>query len=95
MKQQIQSQEMKDEITSITKYFHKTTEMNGSIYVKVPLRSPAIINIENYDKYCFLWSIIASFHPCSMSDPDRVSNYRQYFYELNIEGFAFTNRFFL
>ena len=65
LEHQIQQQEMKDsgwrfdKINSMTIFFHKTNEMNGSNYVKIPLRSNAILNIENNDKYCFLWSILA------------------------------------
>ena len=65
--------------------------MNGSNYVKIPLRSNAILNTEDNDKYCFSWSILASLHPCNNNHPNRVSNYKQYFNELNIEGFDFTN----
>ena len=56
---QIQQQEMKDsgwrfdKINSMTVYSHKTGELNGSNYVNFPLRSNAILNIENDDKYCF------------------------------------------
>ena len=95
----IQQQEMKDsgwrfdEINSMTVYFCKTTEMNGSNYITIPLRSNAILNVENNDKYCFLWSILAYLHPCHNNHPNRVSNYRQYFNELNINGFDFTNGF--
>ena len=67
--------------------------MNGSNYVKTPLRSNAILNIENNDKYCFLWSILASLYPCNNHHPNRISNYRQYFNELNIHDFDFTNGF--
>ena len=52
-----------------------------------------MLNIENNDEYCFLWSILASLHPCENSHPSRVKIYRQYFNELNIEGFDFTNGF--
>ena len=38
-------------------------------------------------------SILAYLHPCNNHHPKRVSNYRQYFNELNIEGFDFTNGF--
>ena len=37
-------------INSMTIYFYKTGEMNGLRYVKIPLRSSAILNIENIDK---------------------------------------------
>ena len=66
---QITNQEMKDsgwsfgEIISMTIYFCKTSESNGSNYVKIYLRSSAILNFENEDKYCFLWSILAPLHP--------------------------------
>ena len=96
---QIQQQEMKDsgwrfdKINSMTIYFYKTTEMNGSNYIKIPLRSNAILNIENNDKYCFLWSILASSYPCNNNRSNRVSNYKQYFKELNIQDFDFTNGF--
>ena len=96
---QIQQQQMKDsgwrfdKTTSMTIYFYETNEMNGSNYIKIPLRSNAILNIENIDKYCFLWSILASLHPCINNHPNRVSNYRQYFDELNIQGFDFSRGF--
>ena len=67
--------------------------MHGRSYVKIPLRSNGILNIENNDKYCFLWSILAYLHPCNNNHPERVSNYKQYFNELNIQDFDFTNGF--
>ena len=82
-----------DNITSMTVYSYKTGELNGSNYVKIPLRSNSILNIENNDKYCFLWSILAYLNPCNNNHPNRVSNYKQYFNELNIYGFDFTNGF--
>ena len=57
------------------------------------MRSNAILNIESIDKYCFLWSILASLHPCNNNHTNRVSNYKQYFNELKILDFDFTNGF--
>ena len=80
LEQQIQKQEMKDsgwrfdKINSMTIYFYETIEMNGLNYVKIPLRTNAILNIENNDKYCFLWPILAWLHPCNNNHPNRVSN---------------------
>ena len=51
--------------------------MNGSNYVKLPLRSNAILNFENNDKYCFIWSISANLHPCSNNHPNPVPSYKQ------------------
>ena len=62
---QIQRQEVKDsgwrfeKIISMIIYFYKTTEMNGSNYVKIPFTSSAILNIEDDDNYCSIWSILA------------------------------------
>ena len=79
-------------VNSMTISFYNTGSMDGSTYVKLPLRSSAIINVKNDDKYCFIWSILAKLYPCE-SNPDRVSKYLPYFNELNIEGFDFTNGF--
>ena len=46
-------------------YFIKSGELNGSSFVKIPLRSSAILYIENNDNFCFLWSILAKLHPCN------------------------------
>ena len=99
LEHQIQQQKMKDSgwqfdrINSLTVYFYKTGELNGSIYVKIPLRSNAILIFENNDKCCFIWSILASLHPCNNNHPNRVSIYKNYFDELNIQGFDFSKGF--
>ena len=99
LEHQIQIQETKesgwifDRINSMKISFYKTGELNGSSCVKIPLRSSAILNIQNNDKYCFIWSILASLHPCENGHPNGVSNYNQNLNELNIEGFDFTNGF--
>ena len=82
-----------EKIISMIMYFHKTAEVIGKSYVKIPLRSNAILNIENNDKGCFLWLILASLHPCNNIHPNRVSNDRQYFSPLNLQDFDFTNRY--
>ena len=95
--QQIENQEKKSsgwnfvKNNTMTLFFYKTGEMNGSSYGKIPLRSSAILNIENNDKYCFLWLMLAKLHTCNNSNPNRVSNYRQNFDELIFEGFNFSN----
>ena len=49
--------------------------MNGSSDNNIPLRNSAILKVENDDKHCFLGSILASRHPCTKSQPNRVTNY--------------------
>ena len=62
LEHQIQTQETKksgwrfDKIKSMTVSFYKTGEMNVSNFIKIPLRSSAILNIQKCDKNCFLWS---------------------------------------
>ena len=80
LEHQIQQQEIKDsgsrfdKIFSMTIYFYKTGELNGSNYVKISLRSSAILNIENDDKYCFLWSVLAKIRLLNKIHPNGVSN---------------------
>ena len=99
LEHQIQNPEMKesgwifDRINSMKISFYKTGELNGSSYVKIPLRSSAILNIQNNDNYCFIWSISASLHPRENDHACSVSNYIQYFNELNFQSFDFTNGF--
>ena len=77
---QIQQKEKKssgwrlDKINSMIIYFYETGEINGSSYVKNPLRSNAILKIEKIDKYCFLWSILSYLRPCNNNHPNIVSN---------------------
>ena len=81
-----------DRISSTVLYFHETTELKGSNLVKNPLTSISFLNIEKNDKNCFNWSILATLHPCENSHPNRVSIYRQYFNDLEIQGFDFSYR---
>ena len=61
LEHQIQIQETKesgwifDKIKSRKLRFYETGELNGSSYVKIPLRSNALTNTKNNDKYCFVW----------------------------------------
>ena len=56
LEHQIQIQETKesgwifDKINSMKISFYKTTELNGTFYIKIPLRTSAILNIQNNDK---------------------------------------------
>ena len=79
-------------VISMTISYYNTGNMDGSSYVKVPLRSSAILNIKNDDKYCFICSIFASLYPCE-NNSNIVSSYIKYFNKLNIEGCDFSNGF--
>ena len=77
----------------MTIYFYKSTEINGSKHVKIPLRSSATINYENEDKYCLLWSLLASLHPCINNHPNRVSSHKKCFEYIKFDGFDFITGF--
>ena len=70
--------------------FHKTNVLNERTYVKFPITTNSILNIQNYDTYCFLWSILASIHPVR-DHPYRVTKYTCYQHELNFTNTGFTN----
>ena len=79
-------------INHIKIYFHKTNPINGRTYIKFPIRTNAILNIQNKDTYCFLWSILAYIHPIDEKNhPYRVSKYMPYQNELNIDNIDFSN----
>ena len=77
----------------MTMRFYKPNELNGSSYVKIPIRSSAIFISEDDDKYCFLRSSLAHLRPSENISPNGVSNYRQHFIEINFDGFDFLNGF--
>ena len=77
-------------INHLKMYFHKTNVMNGMTHKKFPIRTSSILNIQNNDTYCFLWSILANLHPVN-KDPQRVTKYIPYQKELNIADIDFTN----
>ena len=91
LEHQIQIQESKEsgwifyKNNSMKIRFYKTGELNGSNFVKIPLGSNSLISIKIDDKFCFIWSILASLHPCNKDHPNRVSNYKQYFKDLNFK----------
>ena len=85
LEDQIQTEEIEelgwifDRNISLIIDFDKIGEMNGSSYVKIPLRSSAILNNQIDEKQCFLWSIFSHLHPVADSKnghPRRDSNYR-------------------
>ena len=72
----------------MTVSFYRPAELNGSSYVKLPLKPSAILNIEIDDKYCSLWLKLAKLHTCENNHHNQASNYRQNFDEINNEAFG-------
>ena len=71
-------------------YFYKTSDINGRSHVKTTLRLNVTSNIGKIDKFCCFWSLLASLLPCNSIHLNRVSKYRKYFNDLNIQDFDFT-----
>ena len=67
--------------------------VRGASYLELPpeiRNSRAILNIQNKDEKCFLWSILAALHPVAYEDHAyRVGKYLPYENELNMEGIEF------
>lgn len=68
--------------------------IGASSYIDMPKTlkdAHAIINIQNSDQKCFLWSVLARLHP-RISNAQRVSNYLEYEDELDMDGISYPVR---
>ena len=55
--------------------------------LKLPFTHQSVLNIKNNDNLCFLWCILACFHPVdSKNHSSRVSKYVPCIDELNVEN---------
>ena len=69
----------------------KYHDIRASSYCKLPksfCNSKSIVNIQNNDNYCFLWSILAHIYKVD-NHRDRVSHYENHFHELNQDDIQF------
>ena len=69
----------------------KYHDIRASSYCKVPKSfciSKSIVNIQNNDNYCFLWSILAHKYKVD-NHRERVSYYENHFHELNQSDIQF------
>ena len=65
--------------------------IGGSSYLKLPkdvYDTKAIINVQNQDQQCFMWSVLAALHPATYS-AERISHYQPFKEELNFTGIDF------
>ena len=59
-------------------------DIRASSYCKLPksfCNSTSIVNIQNDDNYCFLWSVLAHKYKIE-NHRERVSYYKKHFHEL-------------
>ena len=74
-----------DGIKKLTVKMFKNHDIRASSYCKLPKsfsNSKSIVNIQNNDNYCFLWSILAHKYKVD-NHRERVSHYENHFHELN------------
>ena len=73
----------------------KYVPLKGSSYIELPKylkKKEAIINVKNQDDECLKWAFLSALHPVEHgSHPDRVSKYKPYENELNLEFFPVTS----
>ena len=65
--------------------------ISGSSYITTPMfiaNKNAVINIQNKDNKCFVWSILAALHPPCLN-ANRVNKYKPYEKELNVTDLKF------
>lgn len=67
--------------------------LKGATYIPLPKKikdKKAVLNIQNHDKKCFLWSVLAAKHPITRKDqPQRIHHYTRYENEINMEGIEY------
>ena len=65
--------------------------ISASSYISTPsyiTQKKAVLNMQNEDNFCFLWSVLAALHPVE-SNSNRVTKYLQFQQELNITHLKF------
>ena len=80
-----------DEVLYLKLMMAKCVPLKGSQYVDLPPKvknSKAVINIQNDDDKCFLWSVLAYLYETNHSR-QRTGHYTPYETELNMNGIAY------
>ena len=79
------------QVSALELHFVSYKPILGSSYVITPkfiANKNAVINIQNKDNKCFVWSILAALHPACLN-ANRVNKYKPYEYELNVTDLKF------
>ena len=80
-----------DEVLYLKVMMAKYVPLKGSQYIDLPPKvknSKAVINIQNDDDKCFLWSVLAYLYEANYSR-ERVNHYKQHESELNMNGITY------
>lgn len=80
------------EIIDLTININKHVMFSGSCYIPLPSdidkNKKSIVNVQNNDSKCFLWSVLASLHPKNRM-ASKVDHYKKYEKELSLDGITF------
>ena len=79
------------EVSSLEIHIVDYTLIKGSRYIPLPdfiMKTKSIINMENKDNKCFLWSILRYLHPIQKNG-SRLIDIRKYENDLNFKGIDF------
>ncbi|CAG9769955.1 unnamed protein product [Ceutorhynchus assimilis] len=72
---------------------NKVNPLKASSYLPLPKEidaKKAVLNIQNWDQKCFMWSVLAQLHPVDRTqNANRVANYSHYENELDFTGIGF------
>ncbi|XP_044005477.1 uncharacterized protein LOC122850384 [Aphidius gifuensis] len=82
-----------NEILNLEIHINKYIPLKGgnSSYVPVPKwiqNTRSVVNVQNNDNKCFIWSVLAAIHKLSINSC-RVNSYLQYERLLNLDGITF------
>ena len=80
-----------DKVISFQVNIHKHVPLRASSYMEIPAEvqnTKSVVNIQNKDHKCFMWSILAYLHPAHKT-PQRVSKYQPFQDELTFQGIDF------
>ena len=75
-------------ICRVTVKIHKYDYQRASSYIPLGFKSHNVVNVRNRDNKCFLWSILAKFHP-TPRDKERVTKYIPYENRLDMQGIEY------
>src|ERR1043165_8477618 len=80
-----------NQLGNVTLHMADYDVIGGSSYIASPVwlsRKEATLNIKNKDERCFLYCVLAVSHHQTINQ-DRVTKYKPYLHELNVEGLNF------
>lgn len=83
-----------DRIENFQLFLFDYNAIRGGTYIPTPMsiqKKEAVVNVQNKDDRCFIWSILAALHPVK-KNPQRLTNYKEYADELVLGGVTISSR---